>query len=151
MLKENYDFTPTPLDLIIFEKLVPPDHYLRQLKAAINFTPMRALVAQCYSSEMGRGAIDPVLLLKLHLQLLAAAECFAPAEVSAQQQRALEIRQNTADLKDEARLLRRVEHLRELTTWGDAWLLRLAEACPPLASQAQQQAFRSVHTQRSGR
>lgn len=240
MLKENYDFTPTPLDLVIFEKLVPPDHYLRQLKAAINFTPMRALVAECYSSEMGRGAIDPVLLLKLHLlehhyglsdpavinqarvnvafrffldlsldaplpepsllsqfrtrlgperfeqvfqdvvrqargaglvkdrlrlkdathvlaniavpttlalvaqirqQLLTAAECFAPAEVSAQQQRALEIRQNTADLKDEARLLRRVEHLRELTAWGDAWLLRLAEARPPLASQAQQQAF----------
>ncbi|HKE05031.1 MAG TPA: transposase [Blastocatellia bacterium] len=67
MLKENYDFMPTPLDLVIFEKLVPPDHYLRQLKAAISFIPVRALVADCYSSEMGRGAIDPVLLLKLHL------------------------------------------------------------------------------------
>jgi transposase len=240
MLKENYDFTPTPQDLEIFEKLVPSDHYLRQLKATIDFAPTRALVADCYSPAMGRGSIDPVLLLKLHLlqhhyglsddgvikeaqvniafrffldlslnaslpepsllsqfrtrlgaerfqqifheiirqaraaglvkdrlrlkdathvlaniaipttlvlvaqareRLLGAAECFAPSEVADHRQRALEIRQQTADLKDEARLLRRVEHLRELTTWGDAWLVRLAEANPPLVTQAQQQAF----------
>lgn len=243
MLKENYNFTPTPLDLVIFEKLVPPDHYLRQLKATIDFTPMRTLVAVCYSSEMGRGAIDPVLLLKLHLleyhyglsdsgvinqaqvnvafrffidlsldaplpepsllsqfrtrlgakrfqqvfdeivrqaraaglvkdrlrlkdathvlaniavpttlalvaqtreQLLAAAECFAPTETAVHRQCALEIRQHTADLKDEARLLRRVEHLCELATWGEAWLVRLKASGSDLASEAQQQAFASA-------
>ena len=245
MLKENYDFMPTPLDLVIFEKLVPPDHYLRQLKAAISFIPVRALVADCYSSEMGRGAIDPVLLLKLHLlehhyglsdaavinqaqvnvafrffldlsieaplpepsllsqfrtrlgaerfqqifheivrqardaglvkdrlrlkdathvlaniavpttlsllaqireQLLKAAECFAPTETASHRQCALEIRKRTADLKDEARLLHRVEHLRELVVWGDALLVRLQDSDPPLASEAQQQAFADALT-----
>src|SRR5499426_1274250 len=240
MLKDNYDILLTAFDHLVFEKLVPADHYLRRLKTAVDFNSLRPLVAQCYSHDMGRGAIDPVCLLKLLLlqfhyglsdegvirqaqvnvafrffldlpieaalpepsllsqfrtrlgaerfqqvfheivrqarsaglikdrlrlkdathvlaniavpttlslmaqtreQLLRAAECFAPSEAAAHRQCALEIRQQTADLKDEARLLRRVEHLRELTTWGDAWLVRLAEANPPLVTQAQQQAF----------
>jgi transposase len=240
MLKDNYDIVLTAFDHLVFEKLVPADHYLRRLKTAVDFTPLRPLVAECYSSDMGRGAIDPVRLLKLLLlqfhyglsdegvirqaqvnvafrffldlpieaalpepsllsqfrtrlgaerfqqifheivrqarsaglvkdrlrlkdathvlaniavpttisliaqvreQLLRAAECFAPTEAAAHRQCASEIRQQTADLKDEARLLRRVEHLRELAAWGDAWLLRLKATDPPLVSEAQQQAF----------
>lgn len=240
MLKDNYDILLTAFDHLVFEKLVPADHYLRRLKTAVDFNSLRPLVAQCYSHDMGRGAIDPVCLLKLLLlqfhyglsdegvirqaqvnvafrffldlpieaalpepsllsqfrtrlgaerfqqvfheiirqarsaglvkdrlrlkdathvlaniavpttislmaqtreQLLRAAECFAPSEAAAHRQRALEIRQQTADLKDEARLLRRVEHLRELAAWGDAWLVRLKASDPPLVSEAQQQAF----------
>jgi transposase len=243
MLKDNYDVTPSPLDLLVFEKLVPTDHYLRRLKATIDFTPCRALVADCYSPAMGRGALDPVRLLKLLLlqfhyglsderviaeaqvniafrffldlpieaslpepsllsqfrtrlgaerfarifqeilrqarlaglvkdrlrlkdathvlaniavpatiqlvaqirtQLLEAAVCFAPDEVAAQCQQADQIRQATADLKDEARLLRRVEHLRELVAWGDQWLARLTQARPPLCSQPQQERFETA-------
>ena len=47
MLKAAYYIAPTDLDLLIFEKLLPADHYLRRLKAAIDFEPMRALVADC--------------------------------------------------------------------------------------------------------
>jgi transposase len=243
MLKENYDFTPSPLDLLVFEKVVPADHYLRQLKAAIDFTPCRKQVAECYSSEMGRGAWDPVRLLKLLLlafhyglsderviseaqvnlafrffldlsleaalpepsllsqfrtrlgaerfehifqeiirqaraaglvkdrlrvkdathvlaniavpttiqlvaqirtQLLQAAEPVAPEEVAAHRQEADAIRKSTADLKDEARLLRRVEHLRELVAWGEAWLTRIGEAVSPTYSEQQRESLEAA-------
>jgi transposase len=243
MLKDNYDTALTAFDHLVFEKLVPTDHYLRQLKAAVDFNSLRPLVAECYSSDLGRGAIDPVCLLKLLLlqfhyglsdegvirqaqvnvafrffldlpleaplpepsllsqfrtrlgqerftrvfheilrqarekglvkdrlrlkdathvlaniavpttirlvaqvrtQLLDAAECFAPEETAAHRQQAAEIRQATADLKDEARLLRRVEHLRELTAWGDAWQARLTQSDPPLCSDQQQTAFETA-------
>jgi transposase len=210
MLKENYDLPPTALDQLVFEKLIPADHYLRRLKATVDFTPCRALVADCYSPNLGRGAIDPVRLIKLlvlqhhyglsddrvileaqvnvafrffldlsmeatlpepsllsqfrtrlgekrfalifheilgqaraaglvkdrlrlkdathvianiavpatiqlvaqiRTQLLDAAEGFALEDVAAHRQQAENLRQATTDLKDEARLLRRVEHL----------------------------------------
>jgi transposase len=230
MLKSNYDVELTPFDLLVFETFVPADHYLRRLKAAIDFTPLRSLVADCYSPDQGRGAIDPVCLLKLSLlqfhydlsdegvirqaqvnvafrffldwpaqaslpepsllsqfrtrlsadrfarvfneivrqaraaglvkdrlrlkdathlianiavpstirlvaqtreRLLAAAEAFAPTEVTGHRQAALEIRQATADLKDEARLLARVAQLRALVEWGAAWQERLEQGSTP--------------------
>jgi transposase len=67
MLKADYSSAPTELDLVVFEKLIPPDHYLRRLKAAINFEPFRALVADCYVAGVGAPAEDPVRLLKLSL------------------------------------------------------------------------------------
>lgn len=67
MLKADYSSAPTELDLMVYEKLIPADHYLRRLKAAINFEPCRALVADCYASGMGAPAEDPVCLLKLSL------------------------------------------------------------------------------------
>ncbi len=65
MLKENYYTAPTELDELIFAKLVPADHYLRQVKAVVDFRPVRRLVAEYYSPDQGRGADDPVLLFKL--------------------------------------------------------------------------------------
>ena len=65
MLKPRYEAHLTPLDEALFTQLVPAEHYLRRLKAVIDFTPCRALVADCYSANHGRGALDPVLLLKL--------------------------------------------------------------------------------------
>ena len=67
MLKSNYDVELTPFDLLVFETFVPADHYLRRLKATLDFTLLRPLVADCYSPDQGRGAIDPVCLLKLSL------------------------------------------------------------------------------------
>ena len=67
MLKAEYVVTPTEMDPGVFEKLIPADHYLRRLKAAIDFEPWRALVADCYAAGMGAPAEDPVRLLKVSL------------------------------------------------------------------------------------
>jgi transposase len=232
MLKADYTPVLTPLDEVVFTQLVPPDHYLRRLKASVDFTPFRALVADCYAAELGRPGLDPVVLLKLLLlqqhygwsdagvcqqaqvnvalrffldwsltttppdaslltifrqrlglarwqsilqelvrqargaglvkdrlrlkdathvianiavpatiqlvaqtraQLLAAAEPFAPAEVAAHRQAADELRAATSDQPNDVRLLRRVEHLRTLITWGAAWQARLDLGAPPVA------------------
>ena len=65
MLKESYYTEPTERDTLVFEKLMPPDHYLRQVKRRIDFERLRALVTDCYSPAMGRTAEDPVRLIKL--------------------------------------------------------------------------------------
>src|SRR5262244_2510538 len=67
MLRADYYLEPTDLDEVIFAKLIPADHYRRRLKAAIDFEPLRALVADCYAAGMGALAEDPVRLLKLSL------------------------------------------------------------------------------------
>ena len=67
MLRADYYIAPTELDQVIFAKLLPVNHYLRRLKAAIDFEPLRALVADCYAVGMGAPAADPVRLLKLSL------------------------------------------------------------------------------------
>src|SRR5215468_4652736 len=67
MLRAEYYLEPTELDVMIFEKLIPAEHYLRKLKAAIDFEPLRALGADCYAPGMGAPAEDPVRLLKLSL------------------------------------------------------------------------------------
>ncbi len=67
MLKADYYITPTDLDQVIFAKLLPADHYLRRLKAAIDFEPFRILVADCYAAGLGAPAEDPVRMLKLSL------------------------------------------------------------------------------------
>jgi len=65
MLKDTYYTPPTELDLLIFEKLVPTDHYLCKVKALIDFERFRSEVALCYSPNEGRPADDPVLMVKL--------------------------------------------------------------------------------------
>jgi hypothetical protein len=42
--EQLYYIEPTELDLLIFEKLVPTDHYLRQVKAIIDFEFVRSAV-----------------------------------------------------------------------------------------------------------
>jgi len=65
MLRASYYVEPTELDLLVFEKLVPADHYLRQVKAHIDFEVFRTELASCYNPDEGRPADDPVLMLKL--------------------------------------------------------------------------------------
>jgi transposase len=67
MLKAEYYHAPTDIDLLVFDKLIPADHYLRRLKAAIDFESFRTLVADCYAAGMGAPAEDPVRMLKLSL------------------------------------------------------------------------------------
>lgn len=52
-------------DQEIFQATVAEDHYLRRVKQAIDWERLRPLLADCYSDEHGRPAIEPLLLLKL--------------------------------------------------------------------------------------
>jgi transposase len=86
MLQESYYTEPTEMDNLVFDKLVPPKHYLRQVKRLIDFERCRALVQDCYSPTMGRPAEDPVRLIKVEfLQFhyhLSDREVIATAQVN---------------------------------------------------------------------
>lgn len=47
MLKADSTPALTLLDQTIFAQLVPQDHYLRRLKAAVDFSALRPLLAAC--------------------------------------------------------------------------------------------------------
>ena len=53
------------LDQRVFQALVPTDHYLRKVAAALDFERLRPLAADHYSPGQGRPAIDPVRMVKL--------------------------------------------------------------------------------------
>lgn len=61
------DPTPalTDFDRQVFAIVVPHDHYLRQVAACIDCERFRPCLAQAYSPDMGRPAIDPVRMLKI--------------------------------------------------------------------------------------
>ena len=59
------------------------------------------------------------LVAQTREQLLAALRPFAPAAVEQERQRARDIRQASADLKDEERLVQRVAHLQAVLAWAD--------------------------------
>ena len=60
---------PTPalsdFDRQVFEIVVPSDHYLRQVAAAVDFERFRPRLAEAYSLGMGRPPIAPVRMLKI--------------------------------------------------------------------------------------
>jgi len=51
----------------LFSRLVPEDHFLRQLGRVIDFERFRPLLAEHYAPREGRPALDPVFMLKLDL------------------------------------------------------------------------------------
>ena len=65
MLRSSSYLSPTELDERIFAATVPPDHYLRRVKQAVDFDRCRRLLADAYCADQGRPAIEPLLLLKL--------------------------------------------------------------------------------------
>jgi transposase len=85
MLKESDDTEPTEIDTLVFDVLVPPDHYLRRVKRLIDFEQLRDLITDCYSPAMGRMAEDPLRMIKLaFLQFhynLSDREVMAAAQV----------------------------------------------------------------------
>ncbi|WP_249417748.1 IS1182 family transposase [Pusillimonas minor] len=66
MLKEPTAYQHE-LEMVTLESLVPRDHLVRKIDAAIDLTFIRAKVAHLYCADNGRPAIDPVLLFKLLL------------------------------------------------------------------------------------
>jgi len=53
------------LDQLVFQAVVPEDHYLRKVMALIDFENFRPRLNVAYSLEMGRPPIDPVRMLKV--------------------------------------------------------------------------------------
>jgi transposase len=217
LLCEPAYLAPDERDREIFQATVPPDHYLRRVKAVVDFEGLRRLLVDSYCPDQGRPAVEPLLLLKLEFlqyqynlsdrQVIEQARCnmayryfldlslhsplphhtlltyfrerlgverhqqvfdavvgqarehglvkdrlrlkdathvianvaipttialvaqtrerlleallpWAAAEVARQRQRAEQIRQSSADLSGEERLVQRVAHLRELVAWA---------------------------------
>ena len=65
MLRASYAPRLSDQDQLIFDILVPANHYLRQLNALVDFERYRDAIATCYSATDGRPADDPVVLLKI--------------------------------------------------------------------------------------
>jgi len=65
MLKALSYVPASELDERVFAATVPEDHYLRLVKAAVNFDRCRDILAAAYCSDQGRPAVEPLLLLKL--------------------------------------------------------------------------------------
>ena len=57
----------TDEERILYEQVVPEDHFLRRLQQAVDFLSLRPLLAGAYSPDQGRPPLDPVLLLKLEV------------------------------------------------------------------------------------
>jgi len=55
------------LEMVTLESLVPANHLVRKIDAAIDLSFIRTKVAHLYCADNGRPALDPVLLFKLLL------------------------------------------------------------------------------------
>ena len=64
MLSKHYSIQRDQLEMITFDQLVPANHLVRKIEAAIDFTFIYDLVKDI-SSEIGSPSIDPVILAKL--------------------------------------------------------------------------------------
>jgi transposase len=67
MLKPSYYTQPTEFDLMVYEKMIPKDHILRQFNKVIDFERFRDPMKGCYHPSLGRSAEDPVIMLKLEV------------------------------------------------------------------------------------
>jgi transposase len=65
MLRVSYAPMLSEQDQLIFDRLIPADHYLRRVNAVVDFEQYRAKMAVCYHATDGRPADDPVVLLKI--------------------------------------------------------------------------------------
>ena len=57
----------TQIEMVCLEDLVPKDHILRKIDAAIDFTHIYDLVGDLYCPDNGRPSIDPVVIFKMTL------------------------------------------------------------------------------------
>ena len=69
--KENLDYNRNQVGFYTLDKLVPQDHFLRQVEQVIDFSFIYNLVADIYSEDRGRPSLAPVMLVKIPL-----SQCF---------------------------------------------------------------------------
>jgi transposase len=84
MAQAGYYVPLTEQDREIFDLIVPPDHYLRRVRAAVDFERFRPILLGHYDPTMGRPPLEPLLLLKL--EFLQFAYGFSDREVIKQSQ-----------------------------------------------------------------
>ncbi len=64
MLNQNSQLKLSPHSSL-YDTLIPKDHFLKQVKAEIDFGYVIKILAKNYSSNRGRNSLDPVYLFKL--------------------------------------------------------------------------------------
>jgi len=65
MLTKNTQINRDQLEMITLDQLVPANHLVRKMEAAIDFSFIYPLVQEMYSTERGRPSVDPVVLIKM--------------------------------------------------------------------------------------
>ena len=65
MLSKSKENNTSQMQIVSVEQLVPEDHLLRKIDAAIDFSFIYDLVEDRYSQDNGRPSIDPVTLIKI--------------------------------------------------------------------------------------
>jgi len=87
------------------------------------------------------------LIAQARDRLLRAAKVYDPAQVEAQEQRVVLVREMSEDLRDNDRLMVRLNHLREIVSWADELQARLTEPTPKTSGKRQRfdEALRVAH------
>ena len=67
MLTEKKTIERNTLEIMCTEMLVPKEHLLRKIDAAVNFQRLYEIVGDLYCKDNGRPSIDPVVLFKIVL------------------------------------------------------------------------------------
>jgi transposase len=65
MLRKHAKESRKQISMISLEDLVPKDHLVRKLDAALDFSFVYEELKECYSPDFGRPSIDPVVLMKI--------------------------------------------------------------------------------------
>ena len=55
------------VEIVSLDMLVPEDHLLRKIDAAVDFNRLYEMVEPLYSEDNGRPSVDPVVLFKMVL------------------------------------------------------------------------------------
>lgn len=119
-------------DRVLFDLLIPYDHWTRRADLRVDFPALRQSI-QHHFSEDGRPAVEPVLCLARTLsiaipsglgliaqarnKLLTSVEHFSADRVAVERVRLKSIRTTTYLQSNEVRLVARVEHLRDILEW----------------------------------
>ena len=65
MLDKNLSEEKPEFEIICLEDYIPKDHLLRKIKKYVDFSFIYDIVSHLYSPNIGRPAIDPILLIKM--------------------------------------------------------------------------------------
>ena len=65
MLREKVTQKQEGYEIVLLEELVPQDHLLRKIEAAVDFSFIHDLCKGLYSENVGRPAVEPELLFRM--------------------------------------------------------------------------------------
>ena len=65
MLRDRASESEPEYEIVLLEELLPEDHLLRKIEAAVNFSFIHEQCKELYSGNVGRPAVPPELLYKM--------------------------------------------------------------------------------------